>query len=184
MKAFSFPFPLCLRTILILILNQAISIILQLVDFFGRFQKTMIVLILKRMTDILASFTLFLLLFPLLLVVSFLIKIDSNGPVFYLQERVGKNKKPYRLIKFRSMRHNAEEESGPVWAENNGSRITRVGKIMRVMRIDEIPQIWNVLKGEMSFVGPRPERMVYVKELEKIIPYYNERFSIKPGITG
>ena len=148
------------------------------------FKKSLLILLLKRMTDVLVSITLALLLLPLTLITSFLIKVDSNGPVFYLQERVGENKKPYRLIKFRSMRHNAEEKSGPVWAENNDCRITRVGKIIRAMRIDEIPQIWNVLKGEMSFVGPRPERMVFVKELEKIIPYYNERFSIKPGITG
>ena len=152
--------------------------------FSDGFKKSRTVLILKRMTDLLVSITMVLLLFPLFIIIFFLIKFDSNGPVFYLQERVGKNKKPYRLIKFRSMRNNAEEESGPVWAENNDCRITRVGKIIRAMRIDEFPQVWNVLKGEMSFVGPRPERMVFVKELEKIIPYYNERFSIKPGITG
>jgi len=88
------------------------------------------------------------------------------------------------LYKFRSMVEDAEKQSGPVWAENNDKRITRVGNVIRKWRIDEIPQLWNVLKGDMSFVGPRPEREFFVNQLEEVIPYYGERFSVKPGITG
>ena len=90
----------------------------------------------------------------------------------------------YMVYKFRSMVQDAEKLSGPVWAQENDPRITRVGRILRRLRIDELPQLWNVLKGEMSFVGPRPERDVFVQELEKVVPYYRERFTVKPGITG
>ena len=88
------------------------------------------------------------------------------------------------VFKFRSMVQDAEKISGPVWAQENDPRVTRVGRIMRRLRIDELPQLWNVLKGEMSFVGPRPEREVFVQQLEKVVPYYRERFTVKPGITG
>ena len=121
---------------------------------------------------------------PLIIVTAILIKIDSTGPVLFTQERVGKNEKPYMLYKFRSMVQDAEKQSGPVWASDNDKRKTRVGRIIRKWRIDEIPQLWNVLKGDMSFVGPRPEREFFVKKLEGAIPYYGERFSVKPGITG
>jgi lipopolysaccharide/colanic/teichoic acid biosynthesis glycosyltransferase len=125
-----------------------------------------------------------ILLFPLILVVAVAIKIDTKGSVFYNQERLGENKRKYRIVKFRSMIVEAENTCGPVWAEKNDCRITRVGKYIRKWRIDEIPQLWNVLKGEMSFVGPRPEREFFVQELESIIPYYRERFTVKPGVTG
>lgn len=152
--------------------------------FSDGFKKSRITLFSKRMIDILLSAVLLLLLFPLLLIIVLMIKVDTKGPVFYSQERVGKNKELYSMLKFRSMYVNAEEKSGPVWAEAKDVRVTRVGSIIRLLRIDEIPQIWNVLKGEMSFIGPRPERDFFVEELEKQIPFYNERFTVKPGISG
>ena len=138
----------------------------------------------KRSTDVIISLAMLILFSPLILVTAILIKIDSTGPVLFSQERVGKNKNPYLLYKFRSMVQDAEKQTGPVWASDNDKRITRVGTIIRKWRIDELPQLWNVLKGDMSFVGPRPEREFFVKKLEDIIPYYGERFSVKPGITG
>ena len=104
--------------------------------------------------------------------------------MIFSQERVGRKGRIYRVHKFRSMVKDAEKISGPVWAQDDDKRITRVGKIIRKLRFDEIPQLWNVLKGDMSFVGPRPERPFFVAELEKRIPYFNERASVKPGITG
>jgi sugar transferase (PEP-CTERM system associated) len=139
---------------------------------------------LKRSTDVILSMAMLILFSPLFLLTALLIKIDSTGPVLFSQERVGKNKKSYMLYKFRSMIEDAEKHSGPVWASDNDKRITRIGKVLRKWRIDEIPQLWNVLKGDMSFVGPRPEREYFVNKLEEIIPYYGERFSVKPGITG
>ena len=138
----------------------------------------------KRSIDMLISLAMLILFLPLIIVTAILIKIDSKGPVIFSQERVGKNKKSYMLYKFRSMVEDAEKFSGPVWASDNDKRITRVGTILRKWRIDEIPQLWNVLKGDMSFVGPRPEREFFVNKLEAVIPFYGERFSVKPGITG
>jgi sugar transferase (PEP-CTERM system associated) len=138
----------------------------------------------KRAIDLTISLAMIILFLPIIIVTSILIKIDSTGPVLFSQERIGKNKVPYMLYKFRSMIEDAEKQSGPVWALDNDKRITRVGSVIRKWRIDEIPQLWNVLKGDMSFVGPRPEREFFVNQLEEIIPYYGERFSVKPGITG
>lgn len=138
----------------------------------------------KRTLDLSLSVFMIVIFLPLIILTALLIKIDSRGPVLFSQERVGMNKKPYMLYKFRSMVQDAEEQSGPVWASDNDKRITRVGKVIRKWRIDEIPQLWNVLKGDMSFVGPRPEREFFVTKLKKIIPYYVERFSVKPGISG
>ncbi len=139
---------------------------------------------LKRTMDLLLSIVLLVLLLPVIIATAILIKIDSTGPVIFSQERLGENKKTYLIYKFRSMFSDAEKQSGPTWARDNDHRITRVGKYIRQWRVDEIPQLWNVLKGDMSFVGPRPEREFFVEKLEDIIPYYTERFSIKPGITG
>jgi exopolysaccharide biosynthesis polyprenyl glycosylphosphotransferase len=138
----------------------------------------------KRVIDIVVSATGLVLSAPLALLTSIAIKLDSRGPVLYRQERVGQYERPFVLYKFRSMLADAEAETGPVWATVNDPRVTRVGKIIRTLRIDEIPQMVNVLKGEMSFVGPRPERAYFVDQLKEKIPYYSLRFSVKPGITG
>src|SRR4030042_3349136 len=151
--------------------------------FSDGFKKTRLTMWVKRVSGFAISLIGLTLLFPLLFVVSILIKMDSNGPVFYRQKRVGKNGKVFSLIKFRSMVEKAET-NGPVWAGENDSRVTRVGKWIRRLRIDEIPQMFNVLKGDMSFVGPRPERPFFVEKLREEIPYYDQRFSVKPGITG
>jgi sugar transferase (PEP-CTERM system associated) len=152
--------------------------------FSGGFEKSNLRRFLKRTIDLILSSTLIIFLSPLILLVALLIKIDSRGSVIFSQERVGERRKGYMVHKFRSMVENAEQESGPVWADEQDARITRVGRIIRKLRIDEVPQLWNVLKGEMSFVGPRPEREYFVKDLEDRIPYYGERFTVKPGITG
>lgn len=120
---------------------------------------------------------------PIALVTALLIKLDSKGPVFYRQERVGNNGKPFVLLKFRSMRVDAEQ-AGPVWASKDDDRTTRVGRIIRKIRVDEIPQFWNILRGEMNFVGPRPERPHFVAQLAQEIPYYEQRHLIPPGLTG
>lgn len=120
---------------------------------------------------------------PLALVTATLIKLDSKGPVLYKQERVGRNGRPFTLMKFRSMRMDAEKD-GPVWAQNGDDRATRVGRIIRRIRVDEIPQFWNILRGDMNFVGPRPERPHFIKQLAEEIPYYEQRHLIAPGLTG
>jgi len=148
------------------------------------FQKSRIRLSLKRILDLILSVIMLIMFSPLILITALLIKIDSKGPVFFSQKRVGENRKEYRVHKFRSMVYDAEKESGPVWCTEEDDRVTRVGRILRKYRIDELPQLWNVLKGEMSFVGPRPEREFFVKELEGTVPYYGVRFTVKPGITG
>ncbi|ACN15070.1 CpsE [Desulforapulum autotrophicum HRM2] len=152
--------------------------------FSDGFKRSTFRMALKRMGDIIFSVVLLVLLFFPLLVVALLIKIDSRGPILFCQDRVGQGRKQYMMYKFRSMVEDAEKKSGPVWALDNDSRITRVGRVIRKFRIDEIPQVWNVFKGNMSFVGPRPERKHFTDELEEKIPYYGERFVVKPGITG
>jgi len=119
-----------------------------------------------------------------MLITALCIYIEDRAPIFYQQERVGKDGQTFMVLKFRSMRNDAEKGSEPQWASANDPRTTSVGRIIRKLRIDELPQILNVLKGEMSFVGPRPERPFFVKQLSEEIPYYNVRHSIKPGITG
>ncbi len=121
---------------------------------------------------------------PFLPLAALLIKMDSTGPIFFKQVRVGKGEKPFLLYKFRTMKNGAESETGAVWADQNDGRVTRVGRYLRKARIDEFPQFYNVLKGDMSFIGPRPERPEFVKGLKAIIPYYSERHSVRPGITG
>jgi sugar transferase (PEP-CTERM system associated) len=146
----------------------------------GRIHST-----LERAFDVVASVTLLLLALPFMLLTALAIKLE-DGPraaIFYRQVRVGQYGRPFKLLKFRSMREDAERD-GAQWAQKNDSRVTRVGSFIRLTRIDELPQILNVLRGEMSFVGPRPERPEFVDQLNERIPYYRERHSIKPGITG
>ncbi len=138
----------------------------------------------KRAFDVAASLTLLAVSSPVLLIAALLIKLTSRGPVFYHQERVGQLGRTFNVIKFRSMRTDAEKDGTPQWAQQRDPRVTAIGRIIRATRIDEIPQIFNVLRGDMSFVGPRPERPFFVNELAAQIPFYNERHVAKPGITG
>lgn len=138
----------------------------------------------KRLFDIVASSLLLALTLPVILVTAVVIKLESKGPAFYRQRRVGLYGQGFDVIKLRSMRQDAEIGGKAVWAEKDDPRITRVGRFIRKCRIDELPQCWSVLKGEMSFVGPRPERPQFVEDLEQKLPYYAERHMVKPGITG
>ncbi len=137
----------------------------------------------KRMFDIVASLILLILSAPIVCLTAIAIKLESKGPAFYRQTRVGLFTEPFNLIKLRSMRQDAEA-GGAVWAQENDPRVTRIGRIIRKLRIDELPQAWNVLRGDMSFVGPRPERPEFVADLEKKLKYFAERHMVKPGITG
>ncbi|MEM8825331.1 MAG: TIGR03013 family XrtA/PEP-CTERM system glycosyltransferase [Pseudomonadota bacterium] len=137
----------------------------------------------KRLFDLIASGVLLILSSPILIVTALAVKLTSAGPVFYRQERVGQFGRTFEVMKFRSMGVDAEKD-GAVWAQAADPRVTPVGRVIRATRIDEIPQIFNVFKGDMSFVGPRPERPVFVRELAREIPFYNERHVVKPGITG
>lgn len=140
--------------------------------------------IVKRILDIFLASTLLVVTAPIFLITALFVKLESHGPIIFKQLRVGEHGKEFNIYKFRSMRTDAEEGSGPVWAESNDDRITRVGRVIRAVRIDELPQLINVLSGAMSFVGPRPERMYFVRTLVLDIPYYNIRSVVKPGITG
>jgi sugar transferase (PEP-CTERM system associated) len=137
----------------------------------------------RRIVDAALASVIALLTSPLMLITALAIKLDSRGPVFYRQERVGLHNITFRIIKFRSMRIDAEA-NGPVWAHEDDSRVTRVGRWIRKRRIDELPQLFNIIRGEMSLIGPRPERPVFIKQLEQRIPYYSERHLVKPGLTG
>jgi sugar transferase (PEP-CTERM system associated) len=138
----------------------------------------------KRTSDLICSVVLLILTLPLMLVTMVLIKLESAGPVFFRQQRVGLNGKNFEVLKFRSMCSNAESDGKPRWATASDDRVTRVGYWIRKVRVDELPQLWNVLKGEMSLVGPRPERPFFVETLTQDIPYYSVRHSVKPGVTG
>jgi len=138
----------------------------------------------KRGIDIVVSFIILFLGLPVWMIVAIAIKLDSKGPIFYTQERVGKDEKHFRIFKFRSMYEDAEHASGPVWADKEDPRVTKVGKILRRLRLDEVPQLINVLDGNMSLVGPRPERPFFVEQLSKDIPLYKRRLKVRPGITG
>ena len=140
--------------------------------------------ILKRMLDIAVSIPAIIILLPLMVLTAVAIKADSKGPVIYSQERVGQYGKTFKVYKFRSMKQDAEAQSGPVLAKEGDSRITKVGRFIRATRIDELPQLFNVLKGEMSIVGPRPERPFFVEQFIKEKPEYAYRHNVKPGITG
>lgn len=139
--------------------------------------------LIKRTLDLTLALIGLTLSLPIAIITALLIRLESPGPVLYRQERTGERGEPFFIIKFRSMRQDAERD-GAVWASKNDARVTRIGGFIRKVRIDEIPQMWNVLLGQMSFVGPRPERPVFVEELAKKLPYYSLRHAAKPGITG
>ena len=138
----------------------------------------------KRVFDLVCAALLIVVSLPVMLLTAAIIKLESRGPVLYTQERVGLNGKLFRVAKFRSMRTDAEKDGKPRWATTNDDRVTRVGRVIRRLRIDELPQLFNVLKGDMSLVGPRPERPYFVEQLTQEIPYFAVRHSVKPGVTG
>ncbi|OGN06948.1 MAG: hypothetical protein A3B86_03295 [Candidatus Yanofskybacteria bacterium RIFCSPHIGHO2_02_FULL_38_22b] len=139
---------------------------------------------LKRFSDLIFASILGIIILLFIPIIAGLIKLSSRGPVFYRQKRVGQNGQTFEIIKFRTMRADAEKETGAVWAQENDPRVTKLGKLLRKTRVDELPQIWNILKGEMSFVGPRAERPEFHEKLKEAIPFYEERYIIKPGLTG
>ena len=148
------------------------------------FNRTVVTRSLKRVVDLVLAGLFLVLGWPIFVFVALAIRLDSPGPIFFRQERVGERGRLFTLLKFRTMIQDAEAETGPIWAAENDPRITRVGHWLRKTRLDEFPQIWNVFKGEMSFIGPRPERPHFVVQLQEKIPYYAERHAVKPGITG
>jgi len=137
----------------------------------------------KRLLDLLFAMLIGIFAAPVIILAAIIVKLESKGPIFFIQERIGEGNRKFNIVKFRSMTTDAEK-NGPQWASKNDNRVTKFGKIMRATRIDELPQLWNVLRGEMSFVGPRPEREFFIQQLEKEIPYYNLRHTVKPGLTG
>lgn len=139
--------------------------------------------VLKRCFDLIISIFLLIITSPIILITVIAIKLESKGPIIYSQLRVGLNNKEFSIYKFRSMTVDAEKD-GAKWAQENDPRVTKVGNFIRKTRIDELPQLWNVLIGNMSLIGPRPERKVFIQKLEKEIPYYYYRHKIKPGISG
>jgi exopolysaccharide biosynthesis polyprenyl glycosylphosphotransferase len=138
----------------------------------------------RRILDFTLAIILMILLFPLFIIVAITIKLESPGPVFYTQQRCGKNGRIFSVYKFRSMVQDAEKASGPVWAQKQDPRITKFGRIMRKTRIDELPQLMNIIQGDMSFIGPRPERPFFVESFKRQIPMYVNRLKVKPGVTG
>ena len=148
------------------------------------FQQGTLRTIVKRLSDIIFATILIILAMPIMLITALLIIAENGFPVFYRQERVGLNGRLFNVIKFRSMRNDAEKDGKPIWAKAKDDRVTKVGSIIRKLRIDELPQLFSVLKGDMSLVGPRPERPFFVDQLTKEIPFYAVRHSVKPGVTG
>ncbi|MGA9363870.1 MAG: sugar transferase [Bacteroidota bacterium] len=138
----------------------------------------------KRLIDIVVSLLILLLSLPFSILIAILIKLESKGPVFYVQSRVGRDGKEFKMLKFRSMYHEAEKHSGPVWANRRDARVTKIGRLIRKPHFDEVPQLLNVLHGDMSLVGPRPERSYFVDQLSREIPIYHRRLKVRPGLTG
>ncbi|MBZ5667235.1 MAG: TIGR03013 family PEP-CTERM/XrtA system glycosyltransferase [Acidobacteriia bacterium] len=148
------------------------------------FRRSTAFIVIRRALSITISLVGLILALPLLPLIVLAIRCDSKGPVFYTQTRVGKGGRTFKVVKFRTMRQDAEAATGPQWAGDNDPRVTRVGKFLRSSRLDEIPQLWCVLKGDMAFVGPRPERPEFIEMLSKEIPYYGVRHMVRPGLTG
>jgi lipopolysaccharide/colanic/teichoic acid biosynthesis glycosyltransferase len=138
----------------------------------------------KNAADFVLAAVILLLVSPVLAISALLVKLTSRGPVVFQQTRVGQDGRTYTILKLRTMRHNCEALSGPQWSKPGDTRITPIGRLLRVTHIDEFPQLWNVLRGEMSLIGPRPERPEFVQDLEKQIPNYRNRLVVRPGITG
>jgi sugar transferase (PEP-CTERM system associated) len=152
---------------------------------FGQgFRRSTAFIVVRRLISIMISLLGLILAAPLFPLIMLAIRLDSEGPIFYSQTRVGKAGQVFRVVKFRTMRQDAEAANGPQWAGNNDPRVTRVGKFLRSSRLDEIPQLWCVLKGDMAFVGPRPERPEFIEWLSQEIPYYGVRHMVRPGLTG
>lgn len=152
--------------------------------FSDGFSRSRLTVVLKRASDLCAGFVGLITTAPLMLLIAIAVRLDSKGPAIYRQTRVGFRGECFELLKFRSMRMDAEVANGAQWAEKDDPRITRVGRFLRNFRLDELPQFLNVIHGQMSFVGPRPERPVFVEKLREEIPYYDERHSVRPGLTG
>jgi exopolysaccharide biosynthesis polyprenyl glycosylphosphotransferase len=152
--------------------------------FSDGFRKSRRFAALKRLSDMLLAVVGLIVFAPVLVLVALLVKLTSPGPALYSQRRVGHNGQVFTVHKFRSMKVNAEAGTGPVWASRDDPRITSIGRFLRRSRLDEIPQLWNVLVGDMSFVGPRPERPEFVAELTRQIPFYGQRHIVRPGLTG
>jgi sugar transferase (PEP-CTERM system associated) len=152
--------------------------------FSAGFRKSRVLATAKRAFDVVGALVGLTLALPLMAIVAVLVRLNSPGAILYHQERVGLNGRVFRIHKFRSMRADAEATTGPVWSTANDTRVTRVGHFLRLTRFDELPQLWNVLRGDMSLVGPRPERPEFVSQLTEAIPFYGQRHVVKPGVTG
>jgi len=152
--------------------------------FSAGFRKSRVIATAKRVFDVGGALVGLTLALPLMAIVAVLVRLNSPGAILYHQERVGLNGRVFRIHKFRTMRADAEATTGPVWSTANDTRITRVGRFLRLTRFDELPQLWNVLRGDMSLVGPRPERPEFVSQLTEAIPFYGQRHVVKPGVTG
>ena len=148
------------------------------------FEVNLSLILARRLVSLLVAGTALLILLPFLPLIALAVKLSSPGPILFRQERVGRRGEVFALFKFRTMQHNAESLTGAIWAQKNDPRVTRVGRFLRMTRMDEIPQLWNVLRGDMGFVGPRPERPEFVQRLTEQIPYFNLRHIIRPGLTG
>jgi sugar transferase (PEP-CTERM system associated) len=152
--------------------------------FSDGFHVSRLTRLMKRTIDLSLALLLAVLAAPAMVLTALVVRLESEGPVLYRQERVGENGRPFTLFKFRSMRQDAEQGGTPLWARDGDDRVTRVRRFIRKTRFDELPQLWNVLVGDMSFVGPRPERPFFVEQLEREIPFYQQRHVVKPGLTG
>ena len=152
--------------------------------FTDGFRRSRLMLAIKRVVDVSCATAGLMISLPLMGLIGLIVRLDSKGPIIYRQRRVGLHGRCFEVLKFRSMRVNAEAHNGAQWAQANDPRVTRVGKYLRKFRLDEFPQFVNVIRGDMSFVGPRPERPEFVEQLRKIIPYYDDRHSVRPGLTG